>query len=354
MPSSPPRQANRRGVTPEEVARTAGVSPATAARVAGGSPQVSQHSRRAVKDAIERLDYVSSPGPRRLTMASNSVGVVIAEPTTNLFHDEFYAPLLKGIQANLAEREKLLVMFAASSRRDTELVQAYLTDRHVDGVILVGLHGDHPLPALLEAARIPTVICGRPPKGISLSSVDSDNRQGGQLAVEHLLSLGRKCIATISGNLDMPSAVDRLGGYRSALAAAGVAPDPTLEEVGDYSPDRAHMAMERLLLNHPNVDGVFAASDHMAAAAIDVLRQARKRVPEDVAVIGFDDAAAAMDTQPPLSSIRQMITEMGRGAVELVMREIDEPGQPPRQLIFSMDLVIRASTVGDQSQPTIS
>ncbi len=346
MPVSPTRPVNQRGATPESVVRTVGASRADASRAAGGSLLGSAKSRQAVKRATEEVDHVPNPTPPASALATNSVGVVITELTTRLFGDPFFTPLLKGIYDALAERGLLLVILAPTSDRDLELVQTYLTEKHVDGVILVSLHDNNQIPKRLREHHIPTVIFGRPPRGVEASCIDIDNRQAGELAVNHLLSLGRKCIATISGDLDMSAAVDRLMGYRDALVAAGIPLDPTLEEVADYLPDRAHMAMERLLLNHPNVDAVFAASDPMAAAAVRVLQQARKRIPEDVAVIGFDDSSAAWESRPPLSSIRQRIEAMGREAVNVLMHEMSEPDELPRRVVFATQVVARESTIG--------
>jgi DNA-binding LacI/PurR family transcriptional regulator len=346
LSQSPPRPAIHQTVTLDDVAQAAGVSRATASRVVGGSLHVSPQLRQAVERAIEDLDYTPDPEPRAPLLTNNSVAVVITESTTKLFGDPFFSPLVKGINAALAERGLLLVMLAPHSARDLELTETFLTGRHVDGAILVSLHGDNSLPKHLVEHHVPTVICGRPPKGVPASCVDSDNRQGGALATRHLIAQGRQRIATLSGNLDMPSAVDRLMGYRDALAEAGIVLDPTYEEVADYQPDRAHMAMERLLLNHPDVDAVFAASDLMAAAAMRVLHQARKAVPEDVAVVGFDDSPTAWVTRPPLSSIRQPIEEMGHEAVSILMREMAEPGDAPRQVVFATELISRESTIG--------
>ncbi len=244
-----------------------------------------------------------------------------------------------------------MVVLALHSAQEMELAKAYLAGGHIDGAILVSLHGDNPLPARLREMGLPAVICGRPPKDVAVSYIDCDNRRGASLAVNHLIHLGRRHIATIAGNLDMPGAIDRLMGYRDALTGAGVALDPTLEEVGDYRADRAVMAMERLLLNHPDVDAVFAASDLMAVAAIKVMTQANRRIPEDVAVVGFDDSAAAKLSSPALSSVRQPIETMGREAVDILVHQMSKPSAEPQQIVFGPELVIRASTVGGRRRP---
>jgi DNA-binding LacI/PurR family transcriptional regulator len=336
-------------VTLGDVAKAAGVSRATASRVISGGGHVSSHSRQVVEKAMEELDFSFEAEPRMPKLACNSVGVVVTETTTKLFSDPFFSPLMRGIYTALAERSILLVMLAPHSGKDMEMAEAYLAAKHVDGAIFVSLHGDNQMPGRLHEHGLPMVVCGRPPKGLAASCVDSDNRQGGAMAVEHLIAQGRRRIATIAGNLDMPSAVDRRAGYRDALTAAGIPLDPTLEEVADYQPDRAHMAMERLLLNHPDVDAVFAASDLMASAAMRVLHQSRRRIPEDVAVIGFDDSPAARVTRPPLSSVRQPIEEMGHETVNVLMRALAEPEEAPRQVIFATEIVTRDSTVGSSA-----
>jgi DNA-binding LacI/PurR family transcriptional regulator len=290
-------------------------------------------------------DDSDQAGAARQEQPGRAVSVVITEPTSRLFGDPFFAPLLKGIYDALAERSILLVALGLRATKDLDLVETYLSGRNVDGVILVSLHGDSPLPAKLVALGIPAVICGRAPKDVRISFVDSDNRQGAALAVNHLISLGRRHVAMISGNLDMPAAVDRVLGYREALAFAGIPSDPTMEEVADFVLDRARVATERLLENHPEINGIFAASDLMAVGALEVVHATGRKVPEDVAIIGFDDTTLAKSTTPPLSSIRQPIEEMGREAVSVLVREMDEPGELPRQVVFATELVARESTV---------
>lgn len=311
-----------------------------------GAAPVTLPSRAHAPVVAPAITQTSPAHVRR--QADRTVAVVITETTNRVFGDSVFSPLVHSISEAMAERSLLMVMLAPQSARELAQTQAFLLD-HVDGAILVSLHGNNQLPNRLRERGIATVLCGRPPRGIVASSVDANNRQGATMAAEHLIDLGRHKIATISGNLDQPSAIDRQMGYRDALAAAGLAVDPTLEEVADYLPDRAHIAMERLLLNHPDVDAVFAASDLMAAAAIRVLHQARRRIPEDVAVVGFDDSPTARATRPPLTSVRQPIGEIGREVVNIVMRELAEPQRTPLHMVFETELVVRESTAGAES-----
>jgi DNA-binding LacI/PurR family transcriptional regulator len=168
------------------------------------------------------------------------------------------------------------------------------------------------------------------------------------MAMAHLLDGGRRSIATIHGTLDMSSGLDRLEGYRDALRDAGLVHDPGLEAAGNYHPVTAADAMRDLLDRRPGLDAVFAASDSMAAAAIRVLQESGRRVPEDVAVVGFDDSLVARTTRPELSTVRQPIEAMGREMARLLLRQIDEPGSAPSQVVFATELVVRESSGGSR------
>lgn len=274
------------------------------------------------------------------------MAVLINEPTTMVFGDPFFAPLLKGIYQALTANSMLLVMLIPRNVAEMEFAKSYMIAGHVGGAILVSLHSRSSLPAQLLAEGLPVVCCGRPPLDTPISYADTDNRRGAEIATEHLISLGRKRIATISGDLDMPAARDRLAGYRDALIAAGIEADPTLEELGGFVPDRARLAMERLLINHPDVDAVFACSDSMGSAAVEVLHEAGKRVPEDVAVIGYDDTPVATTTHPHLSTMRQPIEALGTETVRLLMQSMIDLRWEPQQSIMEAELVVRESTVG--------
>jgi DNA-binding LacI/PurR family transcriptional regulator len=337
----------RSGTTLEEVATRAGVSRATVSRVVNGSPRVSADIRRDVEAAITELGYVPNRAARSLvTGRTGSIAVVITEPTGRLFNDPFFPRLLRGVSGALAARDLQLVLLMPSSAADAERTGDYLTAGHVDGTLLVSLHGQDPLPDLLTKAGVPLVIGGRPLQVAGTSYVDVDNRGGARSAVEHLLLHGRRVIATIAGPKDMAPGVDRLAGYHDALDAAGVKPDASLEDSGDFTQDDGMAAMTRLLAARPDIDAVFAASDLMAAGAITVLEAAGRRVPEDVAIVGYDDSPIALTLRPALTSVRQPIEEMGHEMTRLLIELVEGPDPVPRRVILATGLVQRASSAG--------
>jgi DNA-binding LacI/PurR family transcriptional regulator len=336
---------NGRGVTLEEVARIAGVSRATVSRVVNGNTRVNHETRRSVERAVERLGYIPNPAARSLvTRRSDSVGLVIAEPTGRLFVDPFFPRLLRGIGAELSAGGLQLVLLMPQNTRDENRIERYLASGHVDGALLVSLHGEDPLPEHLAARGVPVVVGGRPPHGAHVSYVDVDNVQGARGAVEHLLETGRQFVATIAGPPDMAPGVDRLAGYREALRTAGRAIDEQLEAVSDFTDSGGERAMRRILDARPDVDAVFAASDLMAVGAVRVLRAAGRRIPADVAVVGYDDSIART-VDPPLTSVRQPIEEMGREMTRLLVQAIQSPNSVPRRVLLTTELVVRASSV---------
>lgn len=337
----------RSNATLEEVALMAGVSRATVSRVVNGSPRVSPDVRLGVQVAIEQLGYTPNRAARSLvTRRSDSIAVVITEPTGRLFSDPFFPRLLRGISSELAARDRQLILLMPDSEADERRTADYLTAGHVDGALLVSLHGHDPLPARLAAAGIPIVLVGRPPKGARASFVDVDNRQGAQSAVAHLVTGGRRVVATITGPLDMAPGIDRLKGYRDALAEGGINLDASLEALGDFTQEGSAAAMERLLAIHPDIDAVFAASDLMAAGALSVLAASGRQVPGDVAVVGFDDSPIATSTTPQLTSVRQPIEEMGHEMARLLIEAVDASDPVLRRVILATELVQRASSAG--------
>ncbi|WP_447037599.1 LacI family DNA-binding transcriptional regulator [Streptomyces sp. DSM 118878] len=337
--------------TLEEVAARAGVGRGTVSRVINGSPRVSEATRSAVEAAVAELGYVPNTAARALAAnRTDAIALVVPEPETRFFAEPYFSDVLRGVGAELSETEmQLLLIFAGSDQRRQRLAQ-YLAAHRVDGVLLVSVHADDPLPDLLSQLEIPAVISGRRSADEPLPSVDSDNFAGACSAVEHLLSRGRTSIATITGRLDVYGAQRRLDGYRAALLDAGRPVDERLVAPGDFTEEGGRRAMAELLEAHPGIDAVFAGSDVMAAGARQALRDAGRRIPDDVALVGFDDSAIARHMDPPLTSVRQPIEEMGRAMIDLLLAEIAD-SRPfaarrleRRQLVLPTQLVERASS----------
>lgn len=310
--------------TLEAVAARAGVSRATVSRVVNGGDGVREPLVERVRRAVEELGYVPNQAARSLvTRRHDAVAVVIAEPETRVFADPFFALQLRGISKELTANDSQLVLLLTEGRDDHARVARYLAGGHVDGALVFSLHLDDPLPGLIHGAGVPTVFGGRPGWGDGVREavyVDCDNRGGARQAVRHLIGLGRTRIAHITGALDQTSAVDRLDGFRDVMADA----DPALVAQGDFTPAGGERAMRELLERRPDLDAVFVANDLSALGALRVLREHGRRVPDDVAVIGFDDMLPiAEQADPPLTTVRQDIEEMGRLMARLLIRGLE-------------------------------
>ncbi|MEU6748740.1 LacI family DNA-binding transcriptional regulator [Spirillospora sp. NPDC046719] len=333
----------QRGTRPtlEEVAARAGVGRGTVSRVVNGSPRVSERARQAVLKAIDELGYVPNRAARTLvTRRTDTVALVVAESDQRLFGEPYFAGIIRGISNGLGDTGLQLLLALARSPAEYARLEHYLTTQHVDGVLLTSLHAEDPLPAKLEANGVPTVLGGRPPGLSPVSYVDVDNRLGAREAVAHLIAGGRRRIATIAGPQDMGVGIDRLAGYREALGEAGL---PEYVAFGDFGEATGITAAERLLAGEPAVDAVFAASDPMALGTLRVLRRLGRRVPDDVAVIGFDDSAAAPLADPPLSSVHQSPEEMGVAMARLLVSRIRGEAVADPVVIMRPHLVLRES-----------
>jgi len=329
----------------EDVARLARVSRSTASRAITGAPGVSEEARAAVERAARRLNYSPNRAARSLvTRRTDLIGLVIPEPTSRLFGDPHFPRLIRGVNEELAGRDRQLVLFTPQSRVDEQRLERHLASGQiVDGLLFVSLHGADPLPARLAGQGVPVVVSGRPLGSVEITYVDVDNLRGGAIAVRHLLAGGRRAITTIAGPQDMVAGQDRLAGYRQAMTDAGLL-DRALEEAGDFTQESGHAAMHVLLERRPDLDAVFAASDLMALGAMRALREAGRRVPHDVAVVGFDDSPAAASAEPPLSSVRWPLHEMAREMTRLLLLAIDDRSLPPRGVLLATHLVARASS----------
>ena len=335
--------------TLDQVAAKAGVGRGTVSRVVNGSPQVSAAAKAAVEQAIAELNYVPNRAARALvTQRTDSVALVVSESEERVFGEPFFAGIIRGISSMLLETPLQLWLAMAQSKAERERVEHHLTPQHVDGVLLLSLHGDDPLPVLLAERGLPVVLGGQPSgkaafPGDQVSCVDADNVGGTRAAVEHLLSLGRRRVAAIAGPQDMGVGVARLNGYRQALRAAGLAVDESRVGYGDFSEASGASAMRTLLDRHPGLDAVFAASDLMAVGAMRVLKEYGRRIPGDVAVVGFEDSVLARQTEPALTTVHQPVEAMGREMARLLVAHIRGDEEPAPLVVLDTHLVIRTS-----------
>ncbi|MFC0508762.1 LacI family DNA-binding transcriptional regulator [Micromonospora costi] len=335
--------------TLDAVAARAGVGRGTVSRVVNGSPQVSPEARAAVQQAIAELGYVPNRAARALvTQRTDSVALVVSESGERVFTEPFFAAIVRGVSSALLETPMQLWLAMVQSPLERERVEHHLTNQHVDGVLLLSLHDSDPLPTLLEERGLPSVLGGRPARMLQPGAqpawfVDVDNVGGARNAVRYLAEQGRRRIATIAGPQDMGAGLARLAGYTEAVTAALGGVDRDLVAYGDFSEESGAASMRRLLEVRPDLDAVFVASDLMAFGALRTLREAGRRVPEDVAVVGFDDAPIARQADPPLTTVFQPVEEMGRQMARLLVARIRGDDLPAPHILLDTHLINRAS-----------
>ncbi|MDJ1640665.1 LacI family DNA-binding transcriptional regulator [Streptomyces pakalii] len=350
--------------TLEDVARAAGVSRATVSRVVNGVRNVDPAIQEAVRRAVSVTGYTPNRAARSLvTRRADAIALVVSgagvEPeaaeesedttasghgssfTAQVFADPFFGRVVTGVVNYLRPRGMHPVLMFAESSRAREDVVAYLRQGRADGALVVSTHAEDPLPALIAEAGLAAVLFARPARPVPVSYVDLAHQDGARLAAEHLLGRGCRRIATISGPLDVPAGQARLTGFRDTMARHGYPYIPIVE--GQFTQESGEAAMERLLAEHPDLDGVFAANDLMALGACHVLRERGRSVPGDVAVVGFDDSSAALACRPPLTTVRQPVEGMAAEMTRLLLDRLSRPDGPVTSVIFEPELVVRGS-----------
>lgn len=333
-------------LTIERIGELAGVSRSTVSRVINGQPDVAPAVRQRVMDVVEATGYVPHSAARTLAgTRSRIVGLAIPETTQMVFADPFFGHLIRGVSRACNRHEQTLALFLFHETSDEiRLLDRIVRTSLVDGLVVSVSYLDDPLIGRLLDRDVPFVLVGEH-SSPHVSFVDSDNEHGAGLAVQHLLELGRRRIATVTGPLRNAAARTRLTGYERALGAAGQPVQPDLVVEGDFTEGTAYELTLELLAHRP--DAIFAASDTMAMGVLRALRSAGLRVPEDVAVVGFDDLPAAATSTPTLTTVRQRVEHLGELAVQTLLDVLAEgEGATPRRTTLPVELVVRASTLG--------
>lgn len=312
----------------------------TVSRVINGGHWVSPGARTAVEEAIRVTGYTTNHAARSLaTGRANSIAFLLTEDQHLLFADPTFSLLLRGAAEALAARSMTLVLLVAGTAAERANVEHFVRAGHVDGVMLISSHERDPLLDSLIAAGIPTVSCGLPlgHQG-DIPAVSVDESGSARIMTGYLREQGHRRIAMIAGPADTPGGRYRLEGFRQEM---GDHYRPELVAQGDYSRESGVTAMAEILARSRDIDAVFAASDLMAAGAITALRKAGLRVPEDVAVAGFDDSGLAAEHEPSLTTMRQPWATISGEMVSMLLDVID--GVPRQAVTLPTSLVVRES-----------
>lgn len=331
----------------EEIARLAGVSRSTVSRVVNDDRRVSDAARARVQEVIRHHNYHPNAAARSLaSRRMRVIGLLVTKEVGGLFTDPFYPILIQGTAAACNAFDQNLTMLMDTSEDGSAVEQIYqrvIRGRHVDGLIIACHAVDDPLIDRLQADRIPFVLVGRHP-GAEVSFVDVDSRGAARQAVAHLLGHGYRRIAMLGGPSNLIATIDRHAGYVTALQEAALPPEPAHVIFSDFTHRGGYRATQALLCSQAGApDAIFAASDAMALGAMAAIQDAGLRVPNDVAVFGFDGLTEGANVQPPLSTITQPVAELGREAVRMLLALVEQPDNPPRQQFLQTQLTLRHS-----------
>lgn len=329
----------------EDIARLAGVSRSTVSRVVNGDARVSDSARARVQQVVAEHDFTPNAAARNLaSRRTRIVGLVIPRLADTIFRDPWFPPLIDGCSAACTEADlSLLIAMENTAQPEgaNRLASRLIRGHHLDGVIDSSSYFNDRFIARLVAERFPHVLVGRDEQCRS-SFVDIDNRSAAKDAVTHLIGHGRRRLAMVAGPSVQVAAVDRRTGFLDALCAAGLEPVVPVVEI-EYSQRAAYDVTIDLLASVPRPDAIFAGSDAMAIGVLQAARQLGLTVPDDLAVMGFDDIEPDRTHQLDLSTVRQPARVLGVRAVQMLTALIADPTKGPLQEWLPTELVLRGS-----------
>ncbi|MBC2651607.1 LacI family DNA-binding transcriptional regulator [Novosphingobium flavum] len=331
--------------TIRDIARHAGVSVTTVSRTLREPEAVRRDKRDRVHAAIAELSYVPNAIAQQLRRPRAEAIIVIVPAIDN----PFFSGIIQSIE-NVAHELGYRVLIGETQGRQERLdhYADMVTARLADGLILLGSLLPTPVRSAFEAGRpvpIPLVLACERYDGLDCPSVTIDNAAAAEAAADHLIRTGRQRIATITGPLANPLAMDRLAGFRAALQRAGMTADEEAVVEGNFSVESGHEGMQRLLSGPRRPDAVFCANDEMAIGAIRAAVTAGLSVPGELAVVGFDDLRFGAFATPPLTTIRQPTAGIGETAMRMMDAELHQRGLSERQVVLPHELVVRGSSV---------
>ncbi len=322
-----------------DVARAADVSIASASRAINGLDNVTADVRARVLEAASKLRYVPHWGARSLVMSrTNTIGLLLPD-----IYGEFFSEIIRGV--DVAARARGLHLLVSGSHGDlNEAVAAVRAmSGRVDGLLVMSPFVESEDLAAVLPLNLPLVTIASRIGATRHSSITVDNYEGGRLAVRHLVDIGCRQIAHISGPWQNYEAQERKRGFEIALSELRPGEAPRIHEA-DFTEESGYAAMRAFLNSGQVPDGIFAANDMMAVGALLALKEAGVKVPEDVAMVGFDDIPIVRFTSPPLSTLRVGVYEMGRQGLEMLVADFDDTAGDTRSIVISPELVVRESS----------
>ncbi len=335
--------------TLDQVAEIAGVSRATVSRVINNQQNVSESTKEKVQKAIKESGYKPHGVARSLAKNETGIiGLVIPEAVSRLFSDPFFAPFIRAVTEECNEQGyELMLSLLTTPDEEEKLYPDIISNSFLDGLLIASNPVEDPLIKALIDDGTPFVSVGRHPNE-KANYVDVNNYGGAKQATEYLINLGHERIATITGPQDQAPAIDRLRGYKDALEEADLEVEEGLIYEGDFTEESGSRGIHKLLADFPSA--VFAANDLIAIGVLKELKEMKKRVPEDVAIVGFDDIQASSAVEPPLTTISQPIDKLGRVSVRYLKKLIkgegankSSDGKPIRK-VLDTELIVRSST----------
>lgn len=333
--------------TIKDLAKAAGVSITTVSRALNGYPDVSEKTRNRIKKLAKELSYQPNAQAKSLVLKkTNTIGVIMSEMKSSDGKDGFAFEVLCGINDRAGELDYDIILFSTNPNKQRKKSYSDLCrERNVDGAILQGLRmNDVYLNEVVNQSRFPCVLIDIPLEGERVGHVTSDNVNGSREAVRHLVKLGHRKIALINGYLEAAVSHERLSGYILGLQEAGISYDPSLIVDGRFTEAGGMEAMARLLERHPDITAVTCSSDLMALGAMRLMEQLGRAVPDDVAVIGYDDISIASYCSPSLTSVRQDKYQLGYQAAQLLI-DMLEGREVHHKVMLPNKLIVRDSTV---------
>ncbi len=333
--------------TIDDVARACGMAKSTVSRVINNSERnVSAKTRERVMKVVREMKYQPSAMAQGLsTQRSNMIGIV-TKRMSHILTDVYYSTVIDSIVEAAADRKKAVALYSGRIWQDEDCTRVVFADGRCDGLILLMAEHDAPLTGALQAKKIPFVYVNSGVRVEGVSSVDIDNVDAGYRMTNYLIKHGHRRIACLHTGID-PFSMDRLEGYKLALAKAGIPYDDRLNVVGFYTTDNnGYLRAQELLDNiELGITGIFAATDSLAVDAIQGIKDLGYRVPDDVSVVGINNTYDAVRCNPPLTTLSQSVESIGSESVALLLDMIQDSEIPARNVVWPTEIIVRESVV---------